>query len=156
MANNDILQYLRETPHNTNVNVVKGMIGNESGSGAIEMETVFDGDITFTYEDSEYNYTTATCSLTPNLTLPKEGYIKATLDDRVASGAIRFNFPNNYYFNAYNTSKLFTSDDYFETGINYAPNSMFISITDYTYDSTPDLQAYCQTPHHLKIEWFTI
>ena len=24
MANKDILQYLRETPHNTNVNVVKG------------------------------------------------------------------------------------------------------------------------------------
>lgn len=24
MANKDILEYLRETPHNTNVNVVKG------------------------------------------------------------------------------------------------------------------------------------
>lgn len=32
MANKSILEYLRETPYNTNVNVVKGMIGN-SGDG---------------------------------------------------------------------------------------------------------------------------
>lgn len=33
MANKDILQYLRETPHNTNVNVVKTMLG-DAGSGS--------------------------------------------------------------------------------------------------------------------------
>ena len=54
MANNDILQYLRKTPHNTNVNVVKGMIENGSGSGTIEMETVFDEDITLTFERPQY------------------------------------------------------------------------------------------------------
>ena len=37
MANKDILQYLRETPHNTNVNVVKGMMENGSGDGESEI-----------------------------------------------------------------------------------------------------------------------
>ena len=50
MANKDILQYLRKTPHNTNVNVVKGMIGNNSNS-PIEISTIFEGDVT---DDSVY------------------------------------------------------------------------------------------------------
>lgn len=32
MSQENILDYLRQTPHNTNVNVVKGMIGNTGGS----------------------------------------------------------------------------------------------------------------------------
>ena len=49
MANNDILQYLRETPHNTNVNVVKGMIGNGNGSGSDSNKvTIYEGEITTT------------------------------------------------------------------------------------------------------------
>ena len=50
MLNKDVLQYLRETPHNTNVNVVKGMVGNGSGSGAIEMTTLFEDDISLSYQ----------------------------------------------------------------------------------------------------------
>ena len=33
MAQTDILEYIRKTPHNSNVNVVKGMLNAEGGGG---------------------------------------------------------------------------------------------------------------------------
>lgn len=35
MSQTNILEYLRKTPHNTNVNVVKGMIGNTGSSDGL-------------------------------------------------------------------------------------------------------------------------
>lgn len=40
MAQTDILEYLRKTPHNTNVNVVKGMLNSESGGSNIMLVNI--------------------------------------------------------------------------------------------------------------------
>ena len=45
MAQQDILDYIRKTPHNSNVNVVKGMLGNSESSSLPEVTTDDNGDV---------------------------------------------------------------------------------------------------------------
>ena len=169
MANNDILQYLRKTPHNTNVNVVKGMIGNEGGR-AIEMETVFEDDIVFTYRAGHDTYYNATGNYsTINSIKVPYGYLWITLDDIVMIGAclsIDIDNLGQCGFECYSKSFYLSSDSiksyinlsntYYEDERYIDNNGLYITIYKNIADEAPDLQAYCQTPHHLKIEWFTI
>ena len=39
MAQQDVLDYIRKTPHNSNVNVVKGMLNAEGGGGSSDFST---------------------------------------------------------------------------------------------------------------------
>lgn len=87
MANNDILQYLRKTPHNTNVNVVKGMLGNESGSGAIEITTVFDEDITLYASERQYLPVAGMYDSTDTIEV-NVGYLRFTWDDITFAGFV--------------------------------------------------------------------
>ena len=148
----DILQYLRETPHNTNVNVVKGMVGNGSGSGAVEMTTVFDEDITLTYELGD-EYVPATGTFTGNFFNITDGVLKITFEDTNGLAAPEFNGQfqkgvvvddSNLPFRAFMCNNVATMNRF-----------EFILYSKLNYDD-PDLQTYCQTPHRLKIEWFTI
>ena len=154
MANNDILQYLRKTPHNTNVNVVKGMIGNGSGSGAIEMTTVFDEDITFTYEDnSPYAPSTGT-------------YIGDIPIAVINGGILRLTYENNILFVAPNDGSFDASKRISNLGLPFSYIHMnnsgltdsfrFQVLSGGLEEHESNLPTYCQTPHHLKIEWFTI
>lgn len=53
MAQTNILDYIRQTPHNSNVNVVKGMLGNSDGGSLPAVTTDDDGDI-LTVVDGEW------------------------------------------------------------------------------------------------------
>ena len=149
MANNDILQYLRKTPHNTNVNVVKGMIGNESGGGAIEMTTVFDEDITLTFEQPQY--------------LPPRGAYLSNITVNVSEVFLKITYDNDIILYGY-------ADESKNFNITKSTESIDIDIAQNTSNTTysgpiiyvnygssdEEVQTYCQTPHHLKIEYFTI
>ena len=172
MANKDILQYLRETPHNTNVNVVKGMIGSGSGSGAIEMETVFEDDITFTYQKGQYSATSVSWYEDDTISM-LEGYLKITLDDTILLGtsSLQQTWMEDEYVettgfsSSLNHYDLFSNEKFYTISISYSftnigPDEFGYRISAYimgvTSEDDSDLQAYCQTLHHLKIEWFTI
>ena len=146
MANNDILQYLRKTPHNTNVNVVKGMVENGSGSGAIEMTTVFDEDIMLTYEANGYSRTHG--SYSGQLSLINDGYLKITLDNIIIR-VISENGLGGGRYQLFDTATLYTIN--IRIG-----NELYVNIDSPESTADPDLQAYCQTPHHLKIEYFVV
>lgn len=172
MANTDILQYLRKTPRNTNVNVVKGMIGNGSGSGAIEMETVFEDDISLTYQKGQYSATNV--SWYEDITIPiSTGYLKITLDDIIllGTGGLQYVWMEDEYVETTGFSlslshyDLFSNEKFYTISISYGftsigPDESVYRISAYimatTNEDDSDLQAYCQTPHHLKIEYFTI
>ena len=157
MANNDILQYLRKTPHNTNVNVVKGMIGNESGGGAIEMTTVFDEDITFTdyVPGSQYGSAHASGFYELPFSTIEKGILKCTYEN--------FNFFIIYTPGAgsgRNQGFGSSSDDDTPCGTisigQYNEHSFNCVIYPKGPDVESEFEAYCQTPHHLKIEWFIV
>lgn len=153
MANNDILQYLRKTPHNTNVNVVKGMLGNESGSGAIEMETVFEDDISLTYNKGTYGdwakYSTNGLEIS-------KGYIKISFDDDILLGgsdsAGHFSCGSQQY-SMFSKNYNFFIENIYNNGTGM--EELVVQINGYI-PSDSDLETYCQTPHHLKIEYFTV
>ena len=149
MANNDILQYLRKTPHNTNVNVVKGMIENGSGSGAIEMETVFDEDIMLTYTIGQFG--------------PPNGFYDDNFTIQVTNGFFKLVYDNNdVLLGTIKEGAITSSSDYLVDydiffGESYDKDFHFaISGKNESDEEKEKIQAYCQTPHHLKIEWFTI
>lgn len=152
MANKDILEYLRETPRNTNVNVVKGMIGN-SGSSSIEMTTLFDDDlIGFSYTpSSQYGPATARLegTIIPTSTVGS-GFLKITYE-----GISKFIILNGGYSVSFSIDSnlpvsLFSISSYYDP-----VDSVIINI--YGRDGQDvEFETYCQTPHHLKIEWFTI
>ena len=162
MANNDILQYLRKTPHNTNVNVVKGMIGNESESGAVEMTTVFDEDITFTYnQGNTYNPATGFFEDNREIILSHK-YAKITLDDMTFKG-LPFDSGDYIVITETNPFILPLSSDtytfYIDIYYYYEPNvsnRINASVYGSLYGEDSNLQTYCQTPHHLKIELFNL
>ena len=154
MANKDILQYLRETPHNTNVNVVKGMIGNGSGSGTIEMETVFEDDISLTYEDNS-PYAPSTGTYIGNISIAgiNGGILRLTYENNVL-----FVAPNN---NSFDTSKSISNSELPFTYINMNNSGLTDSFrfqvqSGGSEEQELNLPTYCQTPHHLKIELFDL
>lgn len=149
MANNDILQYLRKTPHNTNVNVVKGMIESGSEGGAIEMETIFEDDISLTYTIGQFGPPVGEYedSFTIQVT---NGFFKLVYDNNdvllgtIKEGAITYSYD---YLTDYD---IFISESY-DKDFRFS-----ISGKNESDEEKEKIQAYCQTPHHLKIEWFTI
>ena len=156
MANNDILQYLRKTPHNTNVNVVKGMLGNESGSGTIEMETVFDEDISLTYHTGS-QYVKAMGRYDSNAIQLLSGYLKITFDDIIFTGASSGTQNSNVCYGFSNPLELFSTSNIYNISMsNDTEDRLRINITSPLNTDDLDLQTYCQTPHHLKIEYFAV
>ena len=149
MANNDILQYLRKTPHNTNVNVVKGMIGNESGSGAIEMTTLFEDDIMLTYTIGQFGPPTG--GYDDNFTIQvTNGFFKLVYDNNVMLlGTIK----EGAIINSYD----YLADYDIFVGKPYDKDFHFsISGKNESDEEKEKIQVYCQTPHHLKIEYFAV
>ena len=54
MAQQDVLDYIRKTPHNSNVNVVKGMLGDSSNSALPEVTELDNGKV-LTVVEGQWN-----------------------------------------------------------------------------------------------------
>ena len=150
MANNDILQYLRKTPHNTNVNVVKGMLENGSGSGAIEMETIFEDDIMLTYTIGQFGPPVG--DYDDNFTIQAtNGFFKLVYDNNdMLLGIIKEGAITSSY-DCLTDYDILISASYYDKDFRFS-----ISGKNESDEEKEKIQAYCQTPHHLKIEYFAV
>lgn len=155
MDKNDILDYVMNTPGNTNRAVLRSML--DSLGSEIEMVTLFDDDISgFTYTPSS-QFGPATGRLDGTIipvSTVEDGILKVTYE-----GAYKLTLlSNNSYHISFNESELgqnlpltmFSIDSY------YDPVDGSIIIMNGRKGQDAELEAYCQEPHHLKVEWFTI
>ena len=152
MGTQEVVDYVMETPHNTNRAVLESMLDSISGGG-IKMITLFDDDINSEYITSQYG--------------PAYGraYINIPVDT-VDAGFILVTYEGDHYFGIMSNYHQLSVQD----GL---PNSELpfvkIGLSSYSFEdknytfliqsnesSSPELQAYCQESHHLKVEWFTI
>ena len=149
MNKQDIINYVLETPTNTNPAVLSGML--DSLGGGVEMVTIFDDDITYTYHaGSQYgpawgdgfeDFTTA---------IDESGIIRVTYENKSALGVY-----TNTDFKAsvnINESPLYS----FDISKYSSPNSFNFTIIALNQEVESEFEAYCQNPHHLKVEWFTV
>ena len=151
MGNKEILDYVRNTPGNTNPSVLKGML--DSMGDGIEMVTLFDDDINLEYNTSQYGPAYG------------ETYVNISVDT-IDAGFILIIYEGDHYFGI--------MTNYHQLDAKYglpSPELPFVSIDLSRYSfgdknhrfsiqsnksSNPELEAYCQEPHHLKVEWFTV
>ena len=152
MGKEEILSYVMNSPENTNPNVLGSML--DSLGGGIEMITLFDDDdINSEYIASQYG--------------PAYGRVYINIPvDTVDAGFILVTYEGDHYFGVISNYHQLSVQD----GL---PNSelpfVSISLAPYSFEdknymfsiqsnesSSPELEAYCQEPHHLKVEWFII
>lgn len=162
MDKNTILNYVTETPGNTNRAILRSMLN--SISSEVEMVTLFEEDINLEYY---FQYTANAGYRLNNVTLSmSEGYIKVTLDDIVTFGVVtsEYNYQSSSFYLRFSATKsnyhLFSDENIFsvgcETGLDGDSLYLFYYFRSSSEQDIPELQAYCQEPHHLKIEWFII
>lgn len=153
MNKQEVIDYVMNSPANTNPNVLGTMLDG-AGSGAIEMETVFeDDDINLEYITSQYG--------------PAYGraYINIPVDT-VDAGFILVTYEGDHYFGIIsNYHQLSVQDGLPSSELPFVS----VGLSPYSFEdknymleirsnesSSPELEAYCQEPHHLKVEWFII
>lgn len=157
MDKEKVIEYVMNSPQNTNRAVLSTLL-DEGGGGSITMNTLFDSDISLVYKKQERMNTYAYYYMTesPVLSPSEEEYIAAYLDDIEIRGLVTTNYNMNLEIGATkNKIKLFSSEDLYDIAMNDA-NGFNLTIYSPSSDDYPELQAYYQEPHHLKIEWFKI
>ena len=153
MDKQDIINYVLETPTNTNPAVLSGML--DSLGGGIEIVTLFDDDITgFTYTPGGQSG-------------PSVGRLGGTIIpvSTVGPGFLKISYEGVSAFVVMNSGDYFTSLSYINSDLPLAT----CNITSYydpvdssiiTMNGKPnqdaEFEVFCQEPHHLKVEWFTI
>ena len=153
MDKQDIINYVLETPTNTNPAVLSGML--DSLRGGIEIVTLFDDDITgFTYTPGGQSG-------------PSVGRLDGTIIpvSTVEPGVLKISYEGVSAFEVINSDDYSTSLSYINSDLPLAA----CNITSY-YDpvdssiitmygksnQSAEFEAFCQEPHHLKVEWFTM
>ena len=145
MDKQQIIDYVMNSPANTNKMVLSDMLDGVGGGG-IEIETVFEDDIMLTYEANGYSTPQGSYSGQPLLI--NDGYLKITLDNVIIRGTSEISGGSGKY-QLFDTAGLYPI--YIGVG-----DALGVGIMSPESSTDPNLQAYCQTPHHLKIERFTI
>ena len=155
MDKQDIINYVLETPTNTNPAVLSGML--DSLSGGIEMVTLFDDDISITNSSpsSQYAPASATGFGVFSNSAAENGIVKITYEGKnmfgiytKISGGAGFNLSVTIN-NMESPLSGFQLSDYSSL------NSFYFTIYGVRNQDT-EFEAYCQEPHHLKVEWFTV
>lgn len=152
MEKQQIIDYVMNSPANTNPNVLGTMLDG-IGGGGVEMTTVFEDDITLTYDNSD-SY------------IPAQGkYSNVISSNFTQDGILRLTYENmsflmlpkdglfNGYINVSDSTLPFSS---IQSGNSYEIQGNFDINLQTVIGKESEFQTYCQTPHHLKIEWFTI
>lgn len=164
MDKEKVIDYVMNSPQNTNRAVLSTLLDEGGGGGSITMTTLFDEDITFTYQENE-KYMNTLASYTkemPDLNTDY-GFVKVTLDNSIIIlGTSSIDY-NNYaaIYTAKNSFSLFSDSDLYNISVNYnkGGSDYFEIISMITAPSTgafEKLETYCNENHHLKMEWFII
>lgn len=151
MEKQDIINYVLKTPTNTNPAVLSGMLDSieGSGSGAIEMTTVFEDDISLTYTIGQFG--------------PPVGGYDDNFTIQVTNGFFKLVYDNNdVLLGTIKEGAIINSGDYladYDITFRESYDKDFhfsISGKNESDEEKEKIQAYCQTPHHLKIEYFEV
>ena len=152
MNKQQIIDYVMNSPANTNPNVLGTML--DSMDGMVNMVTLFDDDITgFIYEpSSQYGPASARLSDTiiPVSTV-KNGILKISYE----GVSVLTSLSNGYYSASLYYNDLDLPFETFNISSYDTVDVSMISLYGKTNQDT-EFEAYCQEPHHLKVEWFTI
>lgn len=155
MGNKEILDYVRNTPGNTNPSVLKGMLDS---LGGIDMTILFDGDLTgFSYSAStQYGPATAQLPGSNRPIIPTStvgnGILKITYDG-VSKFTILDGSQYAITFSEFDSSRPV---GYVNIGSYYDPKDSITINMQGRSGQDAEFEAYCQEPHHLKVEWFTV
>ena len=149
MDKQQIIDYVMNSPANTNKMVLSDML--DSMDGMVNMITLFDDDITCTYNaGSQYGPAYGIGFEDFTTSIDESGVIRVTYENKSALGVY-----TNTNFEA--TVLIEESPLYSIRIAKYSsPNSFNFKITALDQEVESEFEAYCQESHHLKIEWFTI
>ena len=155
MEKQDIINYVLETPTNTNPAVLSGML--DSLGGGVETVTLFDDDISgFTYTPSSQS---GPAMARLNGTIIPVGTVGDGILKVIYEGANKITLLSGGGYSVYfDTSELDPNLPFTTFGITsyYDPvDSSIITMYGRTGQDT-EFEAYCQESHHLKVEWFTV
>lgn len=148
----DIMNYVLNTPTNTNPAVLSSMLDSIGSGSSIEMVTLFDDDIVLTYTaGTQYGPPIGQTSGTISA-IPGNGFMKITYED--------FSLFITVTDGSFSMSKLI-SDSKLSfirsfTISSYSSENSYIFRINGDSGKDVELEAYCQEPHHLKIEWFVL
>ena len=150
MDKETILNYVTETPGNTNRAVLESML---EGMNGIEMVTLFDDDINFTYVTSQYGPAYGRTNINIPVDTVDVGFILATYEDDHYFGII-----NNAHYLSVNEGLTSPQLPFIRFNLQaYSSEDTNHVFSIYSNESSSsELEAYCQESHHLKIEWFII
>ena len=155
MEKQDIINYVLETPTNTNPAVLSGML--DSLGGVIEMITLFDDDISITNSVPSSQYAPATASgfgVFSN-SAAESGIVKITYEGKNAFGIYTKSSGEAGFGLNVTINNMESPLSSFLLGDYSSLNSFYFTIYGVRNQDT-EFEAYCQEPHHLKVEWFTV
>lgn len=156
MDKQDIINYVLETPTNTNPAVLSDMLDSISGGG-VEMVTLFDDDINIAnyFPSTQYGRARGNGSDVFSNSTVEDGIVKITYEGKNSfgiykkvSGEAGFNLNVTINYTELPLSSFNLT--------NYSsPNSFYFSVYGEP-DQDTEFEAYCQESHHLKVEWFIV
>lgn len=155
MDKNTILDYVTETPWNTNRAVLSSML--DSIEGGVEMITLFDDDISVTNYSpgSQYGPAYGNGSDVFSNSAAENGIVKVTYEDKSSFGIYTKSSDNAGFNLSVSINYMDSLFSGFKLGSYDAPNSFYFSIYG-AGDQEVEFETYCQEPHHLKVEWFIV
>ena len=154
MEKQDIINYVLETPSNTNPAVLSGML--DSLAGGVEMVTLFDDDISTTsyVPSSQYAPANAT-GFSEFLSSAEDGIVKVTYEGKNAFGIYTKSSAEAGFSLRVTINDVESPLSGFQLSDYSSLNSFYFTIYGVRNQDT-EFEAYCQEPHHLKVEWFTV
>ena len=156
MDKDTILNYVTETPGNTNRAVLKSML--DSLDGGIEMVTLFDDDISTTdyMPGTQYGPASATGFEYLSKTATEGGIVRVTYEGKSDFGIYRIASTESVFALSINLTINDAPVSMFRLSNYSSPNSFTFNLTSLNPNVESEFEAYCQEPHHLKVEWFTV
>ena len=156
MSKEDVINYVMTTPGNPNRAVLEGMLDSIS-DGGIEIITLFDDDIIATNYSPGTQYGPAYSNGFGNFSnsAAEDGLIKITYENKNGFGVYTKSSNEAGFELTVNINGMESPLSGFTLGDYSSLNSFYFTIYG-VKDKDADLEAYCQEPHHLKVEWFTV
>lgn len=163
MGKEQVMDYVMNSPENTNSAILGNML--DSLGGEVETTVIFEDDITLTYRKGSYGPDSAIIDSNYFTSSPftEVGFIIVTFDNFKILSAVNGGTSFDPHFNFHADEQ----DYYVDSGIAihlivdmfYDPQEEKYTLQGGMTSNMSDhsaLNEYCQTPHHLKIEFLKI